>query len=93
MINSMSLLLKKWPNAAAYSRQKQEQTENIIGQEHVSSHWHHQHEGEKAQAPYDERDGADYRRAAPQAGGAGKHGVEPPRDHNRNGKGYARPIG
>ena len=48
MINSMSLLLKKWPNAAAYPRQKQEQPENIIGLERVSSHWHHQHEGEKS---------------------------------------------
>ena len=65
MFNSMSLLLEKWPNAPANPGQKQEQAENIIGQEHVSCHWHHQHEAKKAQAPYDERDGAHHQRGAP----------------------------
>ena len=79
MFNSMSLLLEKWPNAAAYPRQKQEHAENIIGQEHVSGHRHHQQEGEKAQAPYDKRDGADHRRGTPQAGSTGEHRIKPPR--------------
>ena len=65
MFNSMSLLLEKWPNAPAYPGQKQEQAENIIGQEHVSCHRYEEHEGEKPQAPNEERDGADHRCGAP----------------------------
>ena len=48
MFNSMSLLLEKWPNAPAYPGQKQEQAENIIGQEHVSCHRYEEHEGKKS---------------------------------------------